>query len=101
MNEMINNLVPIPVWMTTGRTVLCQKGNSVDNYRPTSCLPFLWKLMTEVIADSMFRMLEESYILPGERKGCRKKGRGTKDQLLIDKMVLTDSKRRHKDLVMA
>ena len=87
--------------MTTGRTVLYQKGNSVDIYRSTSCLPLLWKLMTEVIADSMYRMLEESNILSAERKGCRKKSRGTKDQLLIDKMVLTDSKRRHKNLVMA
>ena len=25
INEMINSRVPIPVWMTTGRTVLCQK----------------------------------------------------------------------------
>ena len=40
MNEMINSRVPIPVWMTTGRTVLCQKdpqkGNIVDNFRPIS-----------------------------------------------------------------
>ena len=45
MNEMINSRVPIPVWMTTGRTVLCQKdpqkGNVVDNYRPISCLPLM------------------------------------------------------------
>ena len=26
MNDLINNMVTIPVWLTTGRTVLCQKG---------------------------------------------------------------------------
>ena len=105
MNEMINNRVPIPVWMTTGRTVLCQKdpqkGNVVDNYRPISCLPLMWKLMTGVIADSVYKMLEESDILPTEQKGCRKKSRGTKDQLLTDKMILTDCKKRQKNLAMA
>ena len=105
MNEMINSRVPIPVWMTTGRTVLCQKdpqkGNVVDNYRPISCLPLMWKLMTGVIADSVYKMLEESDILPTEQKGCRKKSRGTKDQLLIDKMILADCKKRQKNLAMA
>ena len=36
MNDLINNRVTIPVWITTGRTVLCQKdqerGSVVDNY---------------------------------------------------------------------
>ena len=35
LNDMINNGVEIPKWMTTGKTVLCQKdpgkGNAVDN----------------------------------------------------------------------
>ena len=37
MNDLINNRVTIPLWMTTGRTMLCQKdqerGSAVDNYR--------------------------------------------------------------------
>ena len=57
MNDLINNRVTIPVWMTTGRSVLCQKnqerGSTVDNYRLISCLPLAWKLMTGIIADSM------------------------------------------------
>ena len=105
MNEIINSRVPIPVWMTTGRTVLCQKdpqkGNIVDNFRPISCLPLMWKLMTGVIADSVYKVLEESDILPTEQKGCRKLSRGMKDQLLTDKMILTDCKQGQKKLVMA
>ena len=45
MNELVNNRAPLLVWMTTGRTVLCQKdpkkGNVVENYRPISCLLLL------------------------------------------------------------
>ena len=105
MNDLINNRVTIPVWMTTGRTVLCQKdqerGNAVDNFRPISCLPLAWKLMTGIIADSMYEFFVENDVLPVEQKGCRRNSRGTKDQLLIDKMVLADCKRKHKNLAMA
>ena len=105
MNEIINGRALIPLWMTTGRTVLCQKdpqkGNAVDNYRPITCLPIMWKLMTGIIADNLYKMFEESDILPMEQKGCRRKSRGTKDHLLIDKMILNDCRKRHKNLAMA
>ena len=105
MNDLINNRVAIPVWLTTGRTVLCQKdqerGNAVDNYRPISCLPLAWKLMTGIIANSMYEFFVENDSLPVEQKGCRRNSKGTKDQLLIDKMVLADCKRKRKNLAMA
>ena len=105
MNDLINNKVTIPVWMTTGRAVLSQKdqerGSAVDNYRPISCLPLAWKLMTGIIADSMYEFFVVNDALPVEQKGCRRKSRGTKDQLLIDMMVLADCKRKHKNLAMA
>ena len=84
---------------------MCQKdhskGNAVDNYRPISCLPLMWKLLTGVIAESIYEYLERNNILPEEQKGCRRKSRGTKDQLLIDKMILQDCKKGHKNLAMA
>ena len=43
----------------------------------------------------MYSYLERENVLPSEQKGCRKGSRGTKDQLLIDKTVLRDCKRRH------
>ena len=75
--------------MTLCKTVLCQKdpskGNAVDNYRPISCLPLMWKLMTGTIAESIYNFLDVNDKLPVEQKACKKKGAGTKDQLLIDK----------------
>ena len=47
----------LPEWMTHGHTVLRQKnpqkGNAADNYRPITCLPLMWKLLTGVIAEEM------------------------------------------------
>ena len=91
--------------MTLAKTVLCQKdpskGNAVDNYRPTLCLPLMWKLMTGTIAESIYNFLDVNDKLPVEQKGCRKKSRENKDQLLIDKMILRDSRKRHTNLGMA
>ena len=105
MNEMVNNGGQVPDWMTKGRTVLCQKdpskGAEVGNFRPISCLPLMWKLMTGIIADDIYKYLEVNGKLPEEQKGCRRKSRGTKDQLLIDKAILKDCKRRQKNLAMA
>ena len=47
------------------------------------------------------RTVDSSDMLPLEQKGFRKETRRTKDQLLIDRMVLTNCKRRHTNLAMA
>ena len=39
--------------------------------------------------------------LPEEQKGCRRGIHGTKDHLLIDKIVLKDCKKKHTNLSMA
>ena len=57
--------------------------------------------MTEILAENMYSHLERENILPSEQKGCRKGSCGTKDQLLIDKTVLRDCKKRHTNLAMA
>ena len=59
----------------------------------------MWKHITGVIAEVMYEYLEE--ILSEEQKGCRRRGRGTKDQLLIDKAILKDCKKTHTNLAMA
>ena len=65
----------LPEWMTNGRTVLCQKdpqkGNTADNYQPITCLPLMWKLLTEVIAEEMYNYLEREKILPEKQKECK------------------------------
>ena len=90
--DMINKRVEIPKWITIGKTVLIQKdgsnGNAVDNFRLIFCLPLMWKLMTGMIAEKVYEFLDTNGILPVEQKGCRRKSRSTKDQLLIDKMIL-------------
>ena len=57
--------------------------------------------MTGILAERMYSHIETENVLPSEQKGCRKGSPGTKDQLLIDKTVLRDCKRRHTNLATA
>ena len=94
-----------PEWMTTGRTALVRKdkikGNVASDYRPITCLPIMWKLLTGIISERLYNYLEETNTIPHQQKRCRKNCRGTKDQLQIDKMVMVNSKRRKTNLSMA
>ena len=62
--------------MTRGRTSLLQKdkskGNVASNYRPITCLPLMWKLLTGVIADQIYANLDQEKLLPEEQEGWRK-----------------------------
>ena len=77
------------------------KGNDVGNYSLIVCLNLLWKLKTDIIADKFYQHLENENLLLKEQNGCRHASRGTKDQLLIDKAVIRNRKKRKTNLNMA
>ena len=44
--------------------------------------------------------MENKNLLAEEQKGCRRKSRGTKDRLLIDKAILKNCRKRRTNLAM-
>ena len=94
----------VPSWLTKGRTALLQidksKGNITSNYRPINCLPLMWKLLSGVITDQIYRHLDQQKLLPGEQKGCRERSREI-DLLYIDRTVIIEVKSRKNNLAMA
>ena len=94
----------IPQWMTEGKTHLLikdhAKGPQPGNMRPITCLPAMWKLLTGIVADSMYTHLDSNHLLPTQQKGCKKNSRGCKEQLMIDKLILKNCKRRKQTLNM-
>ena len=95
----------VPSWLTRGRTSLLQKdkskGKVASNYRPITCLPLMWKLLTGVIANQIYANLDQEKLLPEEQKGCRKGSRGTNDLLYIGRAVIKEVKSRNMNLAMA
>ena len=61
----------------------------------------MWKLFTGIIGVELYEHLDKQNLLPEEQKGCRRNLRGTKDQLLIDKMITRNCKRRKIGVGMA
>ena len=57
--------------------------------------------MAAIITGAIQDYMEENELIPWERKGNRRNSRGTKDQLLIDKMILRNSRRRKTKLHVA
>ena len=105
LNQIFDGERPLPDWMPFDKTVMSQKdlpkGSAVDNYRPVSCLPLMWKLMTGMLAEKMYCHLKRGNLLPSEQKGCHKGSCGTKDQQLIDKTMLRECEKRHNNLAIA
>ena len=95
----------VPNWMVESRTVLikkdARKGNDVGNYRPIASLNIHWKLLNDIINEKVYDHLNEQSLLTEAQKGCRRKTRETKDQLLSDKAVVRNSRERKTNLNVA
>ena len=82
--------------LSTGKTILLMKNKKAgaipSNYRPITCMCTTFKLMTTIIADTIQNHLYKYDLIPEEQKGNRRNSQGMKDQLLIDKAILRNSK---------
>ena len=95
----------VPDCLTKGQTVLIQKDKSKENitsnYRPITCLPLVWKLLTGILADEIYDYLEKEMLLPQEPKGRIRRFKSTVDLLFIDNMILREMRMRKKNLAVA
>ena len=76
------------------------KGNIASNYRPITCLPLVWKLLTGILADEIYYFLEKIMLLPEEQKTCRGKCKGTSNLLFVCKIILLEVRMRKKNLAV-
>ena len=95
----------VPGWLVEGRTILVMKDSKKDtemvDYRPIACLNLIWKLLTGIISDKAYDHLEENKLFSEEQKGSRKKCQWTNDQLVIDRCILQNCRKRKTNLSMA
>ena len=71
--------------MSKGKTTLIQKdpnkGTAPTNYRPITCLPMMWKILTVQIREEIYNSLTSHGLFLVEQKGCRKGSRGIAELL--------------------
>ena len=102
--NIIENPADCPRWLTQGITYLLPKTEETQNpknYRPITCLPTMYKILTSIITERTYTFLDQNNLLPAEQKGCRKGSYGCKDQLLINKAILEEAKSKKKNLSTA
>lgn len=87
----LNNPEVLPPFLTYGLTYLIPKtripSSDPGKYRPITCLPTLYKLLTSILTDKIYKHLEDNNILSEEQKGCKRGSQGCKEQLIIDTAV--------------
>ena len=99
LNHICHHPESMPLWMTEGTTTLIYKKGEESlpkNYRPITCLPTTFKLLTLLLSNKIYDHITRSSpsnapILQLEQKGFRKQSRGCKDQLLIDKCIMKNN----------
>ena len=91
--------------MTKGKTILIHKEflkeTAPNNYRPITCLPMVWKILTAQIREVIYYSLISCGLFSEIQKGCRKWTRGIEELLYTDQLILNESKTRWKNLAMA
>ena len=58
------------------------KENIANNYRPITCLPFAWKLLTVILANEIYDYLKKKILLPEVQTGCSVRGQAIYSLLL-------------------
>ena len=89
----------IPEWLTAGVTYLTPKKENTENlknYRPVTCLPTMYKLITSVINRRMQKYMDDENLIPKVQKACCRVSKGCKDQQLISKAILLECKSKKK-----
>lgn len=101
LNHLIHNPHDIPPFLTQGVTYLKPKDNDTTNpakYRPITCLPTIYKLLTSIIAHKLTTHITDNKIIAEEQKGCSKGSRGCKEQLVIDTELHNQAKQNRRNL---
>lgn len=104
VDKTIRNPQLLPEYLTQGITYLKPKSeNTADpkNYRPITCLNTLYKLITSIITSLIDVFLTKNNIITEEQKGCTKRSRGSKEQLIIDMVTTKQAKINKKNIAMA
>ena len=104
LNKIFENPKNIPTWICKRHTFLipkCEETTDPKNYRPITCLPTTYKLLTSRMAERVHKHLEENKIFLLDQKGCRKGSYGCKDQLLVNRMIMKKMKSRARNLSTA
>lgn len=94
----------IPEFFTLGLTYMLPKGNITPDpkqYRPITCLPTVYKILTGILTKHLWKHVNKFNILASEQNGCRRDAQGCKELLTIDYLITKQAKKKLRNLSIA
>ncbi|XP_063891684.1 uncharacterized protein LOC135117143 [Helicoverpa armigera] len=91
----------IPDFIATGITYMLPKAQyspQPSQYRPITCLPTIYKILTSVLTNKINKHIEHHHIIAEEQKGCRRGHMGCKEQLIIDSVIHKHATTKNRNL---
>lgn len=98
IEEIIKDPSKMPSFLTEGITYMLPKNKNTDNpknFRPITCLPVIYKIITSIIEGKISEHVVNNSILASEQNGCKKGSKGSNECLIID-MILTKQATKNK-----
>ena len=98
--NIINGMCDVERWYCSGRTRLLEKPGlwKFDNTRPITCTNNMYKWFTSVLQNIYNDHKNNHGIMQMDQRGAKEKCSGTLENLLIDDMVLKDSRDNKRNL---
>lgn len=93
-----------PTFLMRGSTYMLPKSDRTEDpsqYRPITCLPTMYKILTSCISNRIYKHVNSNNVLAEEQKGCRKGHQGCKEQLIIDSVILKQAQKEQRNLYTA
>jgi hypothetical protein len=103
-NGFIKEPNTFPEFLAHGITYLKPKDSDTKNpskYRPITCLPTIYKIMTSCIKVIIYDHCQKLNILNEEQKGCIKECFGCKEQLIIDTVIMEQARKNNRNIYTA
>jgi hypothetical protein len=103
-NGFIREPNTFPEFLAHGITYRKRKDFDTKNpskYRPITCLPTIYKIMTSCIKVRIYDHCQKLNILNEEQKGCVKECFGCKEQLIIDTVIMEQARKNNRNICTA
>jgi hypothetical protein len=103
-NGFIREPNTFPEFLAHGITYLKPKDSDTKNpskYRPITCLPTIYKIMTSCIKVIIYDHCQKLNILNEEQKGFVKECFGCKEQLIIDTVIMEQARKNNRNIYTA
>jgi hypothetical protein len=103
-NGFIREPNTFPEFLAHGITYLKPKDSDTKNpskYRPITCLPTIYKIMTSCIKVIIYDHCQKLNILNEEQKGSVKECFGCKEQLIIDTVIMEPARKNNRNIYTA